>query len=76
MRISIDHAATLACEHNLEIFQVPEDYQLTEDEDGCAYHDGWYWWPCSPGCLPKGEPIGPFDTEYDASVDAVKPYIL
>ena len=26
----------------------------------------WYWWTCSPGCLPDSEPIGPFDTKQDA----------
>ena len=76
MRISIDHAATLAWEHNLEIFQAPEDYQLTENEDGCAYPDGWYWWRAIPGYLPSIDPSGPFDTEYKALVNAVEPYIL
>jgi hypothetical protein len=23
---------------------------------------GWYWWPCFPGCLPDGDPLGPFTT--------------
>jgi hypothetical protein len=27
---------------------------------------GWYWWACFPGCLPDGEPMGPFETEQDA----------
>jgi hypothetical protein len=27
---------------------------------------GWYWWACFPGCLPDGDPIGPFDTEEEA----------
>lgn len=31
---------------------------------------GWYWWPCFPGCLPDGEPIGPFATEAAAVADA------
>lgn len=31
---------------------------------------GWYWWPCFPGCLPDGEPVGPFDTEAEATCDA------
>lgn len=31
---------------------------------------GWYWWPCYPGCLPDGDPIGPFDTEAEALADA------
>lgn len=31
---------------------------------------GWYWQACFPGCLPDGEPCGPFDTEADAVADA------
>ena len=31
---------------------------------------GWYWWPCFPGCLPDGDPVGPFDTEAMAIADA------
>ena len=31
---------------------------------------GWYWWPCFPGCLPDGEPMGPFATEEEAIKDA------
>lgn len=31
-----------------------------------AFPDGWYWWACQPGCLPDGEPVGPFATESDA----------
>ena len=30
---------------------------------------GWYWWSCQPGCLPDGEPNGPFETEEDARND-------
>ena len=33
-------------------------------------HVGWYYWACFPGCLPDGEPIGPFETEDDAILDA------
>ena len=33
-------------------------------------YDGYYWWPCLPGCLPDGDPIGPFDTEQEAIDDA------
>ena len=30
--------------------------------------EGFYWWPCFPGCLPDTEddPTGPF-TSYDAA---------
>ena len=31
---------------------------------------GWYWWSCFPGCLPDGEPMGPFETEAEALADA------
>lgn len=31
---------------------------------------GWYWWACFPGCLPDGEPNGPFATEAEAIADA------
>jgi hypothetical protein len=33
-------------------------------------HVGWYWWACFPGCLPDGEPIGPFPTKAEALADA------
>jgi hypothetical protein len=31
---------------------------------------GWYWWACFPGCLPDGDPSGPFASEQDAINDA------
>lgn len=31
---------------------------------------GWFWWPCQPGCLPDGEPNGPFDSSIEAYLDA------
>ena len=31
---------------------------------------GWYWWPCFPGCMPDGDPVGPFATEAEAIADA------
>ena len=33
---------------------------------------GWYWWPCSPGCMPDGDASGPFLTEEDAIADALQ----
>lgn len=33
---------------------------------------GWFWWSCFPGCLPDGEPSGPFATEAEALADARK----
>jgi hypothetical protein len=45
---------------------------------GSAYSGGdlklepemWYWWQCQPGCLPDGEPNGPFPSEEEAWDDA------
>lgn len=31
---------------------------------------GWYYWFCFPGCLPDGDPVGPFATEAEALEDA------
>ena len=31
---------------------------------------GWHWWACFPGCMPDGDPVGPFDTEREAIEDA------
>lgn len=31
---------------------------------------GWYWWTCFPGCLPEGDPHGPFKSRVAAAADA------
>jgi hypothetical protein len=40
------------------------------DAPGHELAPGWYWWACFPGCLPDGEPTGPFETESAAIEDA------
>jgi hypothetical protein len=40
------------------------------DGEGNPVEPGWYWWPCFPGCLPDGEPMGPFATQEEAIADA------
>lgn len=40
------------------------------DDEGPTPSAGWYWWSCSPGCLPDGDPQGPFATEAEALADA------
>jgi hypothetical protein len=30
----------------------------------------WYWWACFAGCLPDGDPSGPFKNELEAIADA------
>lgn len=39
-------------------------------ENGKLVETGWYYWPCFPGCIPDGDPIGPFETEEEALADA------
>lgn len=41
-----------------------------DEEDHDPLPSGWYWWACFPGCMPDGDPSGPFDTSTDAYNDA------
>jgi hypothetical protein len=61
---------------DIEVFYVDLSQEIWSDamsvsdskESGMA--SGWYWWSCFPGCLPDGEPFGPFATEAEALGDA------
>ena len=60
-----------------KVFDAHEGYHQFHNEHGEAsgsfevfWNEGWYWWPCFPGCLPCGEPNGPFSTSYRARTDA------
>tara|TARA_R110000824_G_scaffold395209_1_gene595691 strand:+ start:305 stop:571 length:267 start_codon:yes stop_codon:yes gene_type:complete len=39
-------------------------------DDNEVWEPGWYWQAGFPGCLPDGEPSGPFATEAEAIADA------
>jgi ferredoxin len=39
------------------------------DEEGTT-RTGWYYWTCSPGCLPDSDPFGPFGSPLAALRDA------
>tara|TARA_Y100001937_G_scaffold1078_1_gene1307 strand:- start:23116 stop:23337 length:222 start_codon:yes stop_codon:yes gene_type:complete len=45
-------------------------HSSTYGHDVEGYDDGYYWWSCSPGCLPDGDAIGPYKTEEEAVNDA------
>ncbi len=45
---------------------MSEDWQDGDDVPGA----GWYWWACFPGCMPDGEPCGPFASSRQALYDA------
>lgn len=53
---------------DVEVFYVRR--ADVEAQDSPFPEPGWYWWACFPGCLPDGDPIGPFDTEAEALADA------
>jgi len=59
---------------NIEVFYMSDQFSAQDDiafSHIVGYADaGWYWWACFPGCLPDGDPIGPFHTEADALADA------
>lgn len=41
-----------------------------EQDSEESFSPGFYWQACFPGCLPDGDPTGPFETEQDAIIDA------
>ena len=45
---------------------------INSDHFGRIGDRGWYWNAGFPGCLPDGEPSGPFETEQDAIKDATE----
>lgn len=56
---------------DVEVFYVPESEAVDWDwQDMGAGAEGWYWWTCFPGCLPDGDPSGPYGTEAEALADA------
>ncbi len=65
---------------DVEVFQVDErgycggepfvlPHEPGDVAEGLA-EPAWYWWPCFPGCMPDGDPHGPFATEEEALEDA------
>lgn len=52
---------------SLEVFWHDESEGGPED---LFAGPGWYWWACWPGCLPDGDPTGPFASSTAAWRDA------
>jgi hypothetical protein len=49
----------------------PDDPGDTDEPPDYYFNGaGWYYAYCQPGCLWDGDPLGPFDTEAEALVDA------
>lgn len=68
----------------IEVFKMDRSDFVNPDKDSwmadsVAANDGrsaglagWYWWSCLPGCLPDGDPSGPFKSPAAARRDAVE----
>lgn len=54
---------------NIEIFYY-DGIRVGPDDCWKGAPPGYYWWSCSPGCLPDGDPNGPFDSAEEAQEDA------
>jgi len=53
---------------SFEIYEIePGDAEVRTGREA-----GFYWWACSPGCLPDGEPYGPFGDATEAYEDALE----
>ena len=48
---------------DIEVFRMHGDQFAFNGE---PFESGWYYWFCFPGCLPDGDPIGPFATREEA----------
>lgn len=54
---------------NIEVFQNSTYGTMVDEETGEPVPQGWYWWSCFAGCLPDGDPIGPFVSAKEAEED-------
>lgn len=56
---------------DVEVFYLNQnDVEEFRENGNDIAGEGWYYWYCMPGCLPDGDPIGPFDSEQAAIDDA------
>jgi len=58
------------CAEYGQIFDNVAAMKWFHDAVTLEFQDGWYWHSCFPGCMPDGEPMGPFATEPEALADA------
>ena len=60
--MEVFYVSQLETIYNLDNLDHADEYTITQP--------GWYWWACFPGCLPDGDPMGPFETENEATANA------
>ncbi len=62
----------LAREHfNKPALSPRTDFQQWAADHGYMLRTGWYWWSCSPGCLPDGPAMGPYRSPTAAAESAL-----
>lgn len=56
---------------NVEVYYLSGNIAETaaQADAGDFPEPGWYWQACFPGCLPDGDPSGPFEIEAEALAD-------
>lgn len=56
---------------------VQEDGEASPfaDDEGTPLPAGWYYWIAMPGCLPEGDPYGPYESENEALQEARSVYL-
>jgi hypothetical protein len=61
------------CGGSIEVWYAAAGEQLLYDDFGnvTTNESGWYWQACFPGCMPDGEPVGPFETKAEAIEDGM-----
>jgi len=69
-----DRAADPHALPDVEVFYLTAGEMVRDPDEADPYdhyyEKGWYYWACFPGCLPDGEPEGPFGSEVEALADA------
>jgi hypothetical protein len=57
----------MAWDDSVEVFFFDgvrySDDDCWANEEGETLPEGWYFWSCFPGCMPEGDPNGPYDSE-------------
>lgn len=68
----VDDAAYGSFEVFYADHDLVQDWNANIDKWSEGYRAGWYWHACLPGCLPDGDPMGPFTSSRAAYRDALE----
>lgn len=57
---------------SFQVFEVDADNPDLDIPEEDRLEPGWYWWACFEGCIPDGEPSGPFNNAGNAYRSAMR----